>query len=292
MRFKFLSAVLSCLWFLALAPLPLRAELHPIKGPAVGQLGDIAQIQIPAGCVFFGKDDMKEFMEKTHNLYSDAELGVLDNPDKGHGYLVLFSFDDIGYIKDAADEKLDADQMWSTMQSNNEKANDKRKENGWTQWQLVQWVEKPKYNSQTQKLEWAVQIKDDRNEFVNYNTRVLGRRGVMNVVLNPNGSLEAVLPGFEKTLNDFTFTQGNKYAEWTTGDKVADIGLAALVVGGAGALAAKTGLLGKLWGLIALLVAKGFKIIAVIFVVIGGFFKKLFGGGKKDDGDPPSSVVK
>ncbi len=290
MRFKFLSALLACLWFSTLTP--LRAELHPVKGPAVGNLGDIAQIQIPEGCVFFGKDDMKEFMEKTHNLYSDRDLGVLDNPDKGRGYLVLFSFSDIGYIKDAADEKLDADQMWDTMKSNNEKANEQRKSNGWGQWQLVQWVEKPKYNSQTQKLEWAVQIKDDKNDFVNYNTRVLGRRGVMSVVLNPNGNLEDVLPGFEKTLDAFAFTSGNQYAEWTTGDKVADIGLAALVVGGAGALAAKTGLLGKLWALIALLVAKGFKIIAVIFVVIGGFFKKLFGGGKKNDGDPPSSVVK
>lgn len=265
---------------------PLHADLHPLKGPAVGKLGDIAEIKVPEGFVFYDQKDMKEFMEMTHNFYSDDQLGVLRDADPQKGFLALFSFDDIGYIKDAANEKLDADQMWTQMTENNKNANEERQKKGWAQWELLSWEEKPQYNAQTQRLEWAVRFKD-KQEFVNYNTRILGRKGVMRVVLVPHGDLQNVLPNFNQTVGGFDFTTGNKYAEWTTGDKVADIGLAALVVGGAGALAAKTGLLGKLWGVIALLFAKAAKLVIVIFAAIAAFFKKLFGGKK----DPPSGVV-
>lgn len=270
---------------------PLHAEMTPIKGPATGDLGTIAQIKIPQGDVFLAQKDVKEFMDKTHNLYSDNQLGLLSDPDKTSGYLVLFSFDDVGYIKDAANEKLDADQLWKEMVSNQAEENKTRKEKGWTEWELVDWVLKPNYNPQTQRLEWAIRIKDNGKEFVNYSTRILGRRGVMTATLVPNGDLQNVLTGFNQTIAGFDYKQGNRYAEWTTGDKVADFGLAALVVGGAGALAAKTGLLGKLWGVIALVLAKGAKLVIVAFAAMAAFFRKLFGGGKKG-GNPPSGLVK
>jgi uncharacterized membrane-anchored protein len=286
--------------FLLLAT-SLFAEMQPIKGPAMGQLGNIAQIKVPEGYVFIQQKDMKEFMDKTHNFYSDNDLGVLFTTDKSSGYLALFSFDDVGYIKDADKEKLDADKMWETMVENNKEANKERANKGWDEVELVSWQLKPQYNPDNHRLEWAENLKEKGEPFVNYHTKILGRKGVMVVTLEPNSTdMNSVLARLNGDIQAFDFTPGNKYAEWTTGDKVAEIGLAALVVGGAGALAAKTGLLGKLGGMILLLLAKAKALVIAALAAFSAFFKKIFGGGKKkgpisgekDDSNQPPSVIK
>ncbi len=69
---------------------------------------------------------------------------------------------------------------------------------------------------------------------------------------------------------NFTWKAGESYAEFREGDKVAEYGLAALIAGGAAAVAIKTGFLAKFLKPI---------IIGVIalFGAIASFFKKLFG---------------
>jgi uncharacterized membrane-anchored protein len=297
---KFLPLSLLSLT-LCLGANALFAEIQPIKGPAIGKLGDIAEIKVPEGYGFIQQKDMKEFMEKTHNFYSSDELGVLFTEDKKSGYMALFSFDDIGYIKDADKEKLDADKMWQSMVDNSKEANKERAEKGWEAIDLVGWELKPQYNPDNHRLEWAKRLKEKGEEFINYNTRVLGRKGVMEVTLVPNSEdMAAVLAHFNNDIQGFDFTNGNKYAEWTTGDKVAEIGLAALVVGGAGAIAAKTGILGKLWALILPFFAKAWALVVAGLAALSSFFKRLFGIGKKqgpisgekDDSNQPPTVIK
>ena len=75
-------------------------------------------------------------------------------------------------------------------------------------------------------------------------------------------------------LKSFDFNSGEKYSEWKPGDHVAEIGLAALVVGGAAAVAAKTGF----WKVLLAGLAAFWKFIAVgavaVFAAIGKIFKK------------------
>jgi len=71
-------------------------------------------------------------------------------------------------------------------------------------------------------------------------------------------------------METFAYKSGGKYAEFRQGDKVAKYGLTALVVGGGVALAAKSGLLGKL-----------FKPILVGLLVVGSALKKLFTRGDR-----------
>jgi uncharacterized membrane-anchored protein len=67
---------------------------------------------------------------------------------------------------------------------------------------------------------------------------------------------DAVLPEFALMLEGFSYLPGQRYAEWRQGDKIAEYGLTALIAGGAGAAAAKSGLLAKLGkGIVALAVA-------------------------------------
>jgi len=46
-------------------------------GPTKGDLGSEAQVAVPGGCMFTGRDGVKQFMDLTQNTSSDAERGVL-----------------------------------------------------------------------------------------------------------------------------------------------------------------------------------------------------------------------
>src|SRR6266436_3538559 len=54
-------------------------------------------------------------------------------------------------------------------------------------------------------------------------------------------SLDKDIKSFKTALAGFDFNSGQNYSEFRSGDKVAEYGLAALIVGGAAAAAAKSG---------------------------------------------------
>lgn len=91
------------------------------------------------------------------------------------------------------------------------------------------------------------------------------------ILVSDPSSLEKDIKSFKAGLVGFDFVAGQKYSEFKSGDKVAEYGLAALVVGGAAAAAAKSGafkFLGKFIG-IGVLGA-----LAAAWAVLRGFFSK------------------
>jgi uncharacterized membrane-anchored protein len=74
-------------------------------------------------------------------------------------------------------------------------------------------------------------------------------------------------------LAGYDFNPGDRYSEFQEGDKVAAYGLGALVVGGAAAVAAKTGI----WKALGKFLWIG---IAAVGAVVWGGVKKLFGARK------------
>lgn len=268
------SRLLTVVVFLSMFAFPAMAKIETVDGPATVDIGSIAQIDVRAGYHFVPEAHCKEFMELTRNIYSGTELGILLKQAEKEWYWLFFEFDDVGYIKDAAQEKLNAADMWESLQENQKEANKARQEKGWPTMDLVAWAKEPFYNPETQRLEWGTRIRSEGKEFVNYNSRILGRSGVMRVTLvcDP-GELSMVLKDATETLKKFDFKAGNRYAEWSQGDKVAAVGLAGLVVGAA---AVKTGLLAKLWKFILAILIAGKKLIVVAVIAIGVFLKKIF----------------
>lgn len=210
------------------------------RGPLEALIGDKATITVPAGYVFLGSTDTKKFMEASHNVSS------------GHEYLLapenlqwfsLFSFEPIGYVKD--NETIDADAVLDTVKEGTKQGNEERKSRGWSTMSIVGWRFKPHYDRDSKLLEWAFVGRDDStsSDVINYNTRLLGRSGVMDVVLvSDPGILDTAAATLKTILTDgYQFAPGEKYAEFKQGDRVAEYGLAALVAGGAAAVAAKKG---------------------------------------------------
>lgn len=243
-----------------------------------GRLGSRATIDVPQGYVFTGGDNTRKVLEATQNIPGGRELGLFAPED--FSWWVVFDFDDSGYVDDKEKNDLDADEMLETLQENSKLGNEERRRRGLPEHEIDGWAVPPKYNEQTNNLEWAFRLKSaDGSVSVNHNTRLLGRKGVMEVTLvcSPD-DLQTILPTFRERLNDFSYASGERYSEYTSGDKVAALGLTALVAGGAGVIAAKTGLLSKLW-----------KPIALGLVAIGAFIKKIFGFGKKEESSSSGS---
>jgi uncharacterized membrane-anchored protein len=85
--------------------------------------------------------------------------------------------------------------------------------------------------------------------------------------------LPSTLPMFENAATkNFSFTSENRYSAFVKGDKVAEYGLSALILGGAAAVAVKTGLLKYL---IKLLIV-GWKFVIVGVGALVAAIRKLF----------------
>lgn len=219
-------------------------------------------------------------MELTQNVVSGRELGALMQQDSKSDWFVVFEFEEAGYIKDDEKDKLDAEAILDSLKKGTEKANEVRKERGWPAFHVIGWEKKPSYHITTNNLFWAIRGKGDAGgQSINHSVRILGRRGTMNVdlVASPE-EYSGIVPVFDQVMGGFSYTQGHRYADYVTGDKVASYGLTALVVGGVGAVALKTGLFQKLWKpiLIALVAAIG---------ALRKFFARLF--GRKAENQPP-----
>jgi len=253
------------------------------QGPTTGVLGDIAQITIPEGFEFTDKTGAEQLLELTHNVPNGNELGALVSNDRDSSWFMIFEFEESGYVKDDEKDSLDADALLKRIKQATEDGNEERQKRGWRALHVVGWDHAPYYDPVTHNLTWATRVRGDDSKdegSVNHSIRLLGRRGTVNVdlVASPN-EYAASVPAFNNLISGFSYKPGSRYSDFTAGDKVAKYGLAALIAGGAGAVALKTGLLAKLW-----------KLIVVAVVAVAGFIKRIFRAifGKEEKIEDPS----
>lgn len=257
---------------------PIHAQDNPIAdldwqiGPTEGQIGGKAKIHVPDGYVFLGSADTKKLMEIFENIPGDNEYTFAPND---LSWWAVFEFDPVGYVEDT--ETLDASSLLDTVTKGTEQSNIERRKRGWTTLSILGWRFEPRYDKQSNLLEWAFLLKDDKSgdQVINYNTRLLGRSGVMQVTLvaDPN-AIDAAVASFKQTIGGYTFVPGEQYAEYREGDRVAEFGLAALIAGGAAAVATKKGFWAAIVGFV--LAAKKLIIVVAIgfFAWIGSLFKR------------------
>jgi uncharacterized membrane-anchored protein len=222
--------------------------------------------------LYLDADGTKRLMELTQNPVSGLEMATVAPASNDANWFLVFEFDQVGYVPDDEKDSLDADAMLTAIREGTEAANEERRARGWGTMQIVGWHEPPHYDTRTNNLSWAITGESDGQRNVNRIVKVLGRRGVMTATLvaSPD-ELATAIPAVETLLAGYQFKSGHTYAEYMPGtDQLATYGLTALVVGGAGAALAKSGLLAKMW-----------KPIAVALVALGAGVKRLFTGGRK-----------
>ena len=248
--------------------------LNWVKGPTTVEVAGNSTLAIPDGFVYLDTANTDKYLELNENLASGTEVLVGPADLRWAAYL---SFSEEGYVKD--DEKIDADDLLKSLQEGTEASNEERRSRGWEELHLTRWAVAPAYNTSNKRLEWATVLESGGQENVNFSTKVLGRRGHTSVILVSSiEGLPEARPELESVLGGYKFKQGETYAEWVPGDKVAEYGLAALVLGGAAAVATKKGF----WAVLAAFALKFWKIAAIAVVGAGAGFRKLFGKKKEE----------
>lgn len=231
-----------------------------------------ATLDVKQKYVFLDVAAVKQFMQLTENPRDGTEQEQIFGPDDLHWFGII-EFSEDGYVEDK--EEIDAAAILDSIKEGTESANEARRQNGWSEMHVTGWHRPPSYDPQTNRLEWAIDASNsDGSSSTNFNTRVLGRRGVTSVVLvtNPQ-NFDRDLAEFKVALAGYEFDPGNRYSEFQSGDKVAAYGLGALIAGGAAAVAAKTGIW-KAFGKFILIGG------AAAFAAVWGTIKKLFGRRK------------
>lgn len=247
-----------------MSPETFVASLHFQKGKVV--VGDnLATFDLPSNFVFLGSADAERVLEAWGNPPSDEPpLGMLMpagvSPFDAASWAVTVEYEESGYVSDEDAAKIDYAEMLKDMQDDVHEANPEREKQGFEAIELIGWAAPPRYDAAEKKLYWAKELKfgDAKEHTLNYNIRVLGRKGVL--VLNFIAGMEQ-LPDIEKNVGKVLamteFNPGSRYADFNPSmDKVAAYGLGALI---AGKVAAKAGLfatllilLKKLWVIPAL----------------------------------------
>ena len=262
------------------------AQLHLQRGK-ITLPGGIATLDLPANFRYLSPTDAERVLVDAWGnppgmvslgMIVPAKTSVLERDSWG----VIVTYEKEGHIKDDDADSIKYDELLKDMHASVLENNAERKKQGYPGIHLMGWAEKPSYAKDTHKLYWAKDLMVDGGEHsLNYNVRVLGREGVLNLnAIASMQQIEAIKKEMQQVTAFTEFTEGNRYTDFDSKtDKVAEYGLAALVAGG---VASKLGLFGKL---LALLLA--FKKVLLLAVVGGGAaIVKFFTGKRKEKPQP------
>jgi uncharacterized membrane-anchored protein len=236
--------------------------------------GDIATIDLSDKFYFLdAKDATYVLTTLWGNPPDDGTLGMIfpvEMTPLDETWGIEVSFDDIGYVSDEDADGYDYDELLETMKQDISDENEWRRENNYPALELLGWAAPPHYDAEGRKLYWAKEIRFDGDETttLNYNIRILGRKGVLVVnFIADTTMLDQVNAVAPEVLAMTNFTDGNKYSDFNPSmDKVAAVGIGGLI---AGKVLAKTGLIA-----VALIFLKKFFFLLLIPLY---WLKNLFG---------------
>lgn len=281
----------------AAAPDPRKQAFEDARqastnGPADVPMAGKAVLKLPDGHAFVPQPQAGKLLNSMGNPGQDPRLVGLIFPQGGAGWFMTVRYEDSGHIKDDDAKDWNADDLLKSYREGTEAANEERVKMGVPAMEIVGWAEKPAYDATTHRLVWAMSSRDKgvnpaqatEEQGVNYNTYVLGREGyfMLNLVTDLK-DLPAHKPAAHTMLGALNFNEGQRYADFNSStDRVAEYGLAALVVGAA---AKKLGFLAAA----GLFFAKFAKVIVLGLAGVGALAMKLFKRKDKSAAEPPAA---
>lgn len=246
-----------------------------------------AYINVPNGFKFL---DAKQTQYILHDIWGNPEdtsvLGSLVPDNKGVTYadswIFVITYQQDGFVKDDDADDINYDDLLTEMKEDNKVANEQRKLDGYDTALLIGWASKPYYDKELKVLHWAKEIKFGNSETntLNYDLRVLGRKGMFNVSAVANMTeLAEVKTSIPTIIKSVQFSDGNKYSDFDSNTDT----VAAWTIGGlvAGKVLAKVGFFA--------IIAKFGKVI--FLALLGGLagVKKFFFGKKNHEVSKPKT---
>jgi uncharacterized membrane-anchored protein len=269
----------------------IQQGLHP-------QTGDIALAQADAvlhlgdDYYYLPPDEARRIIVDAWGNPTETAQGVLGLVfPKGKTFAddtwgAVITYEASGYVTDEDAQSADYNQLLSDMRSGEETLNARRTQGGYPAQHLVGWAQQPVYDPRVHSVVWAqnIQFTGSSDNSLNYDVRLLGRRGVLSLnMVTTMSKLAETRIAANSFAGSAQFTPGARYADFKQGDAMSGYGIAGLVAAGAGVVAAK-----KL-GLIGLILVFGKKFFILILAAFGGitaWFRRKFRGGDPAAAEP------
>jgi len=245
---------------------------------------ELADLKVPEGYRYLDATQSNYVLEDLWgNPRSNSSLGMLFPANAGPmtdgSYAFNIQYDPMGFVEDDDADDVDYDDLLAEMKTEISEGNEEREKSGYDRVELVGWASKPYYDKEKHILHWAKEIKfgDADVNTLNYNVRVLGRKGVLVInAISTMDELKEVNASIAKVTDIVTFAEGNKYSDFNPSvDKVAAFTVGGLV---AGKVLAKAGFFA--------IIAKFGKVIIMAIAGVGATAWKWITGRRKDDEEP------
>jgi uncharacterized membrane-anchored protein len=256
----------------------VNASLHYQEGHVVLP-GGIGELTVPRGFRYLDSAQSRRVLTQLWGNPKQESLGMLFPVGRGplseNNWAYSISYNPMGHVKDDDADDIDYADLLKEMQSDTEEENEQRQANGYEPIHMLGWASNPYYDKQAKALHWApaLQFGASTDTTLNYNVRLLGRKGVL--VLNAIGEprqlneIKASIPGL---LSGVQFTKGQQYADFDASlDEVAAYGIGGLV---AGKVLAKVGFFA--------IILKFWKVGLLALAGLWAGVKRFFGFGAKE----------
>lgn len=196
---------------------------------------------------------------------------------ENENWFAVIAYSTAGHVPDNDASSINYNDLLKTMQADADKQAQEQRDAGFPGLRIVGWAQKPYYDAVNKKLYWAKSVQFDKQShlILNYDVRILGRTGYVNIkIVDDVSQLPSINSRMPEILSMVNFTPGNTYADYNAStDHTAAYGIAGLIAGG---VLAKAGffkgllvLLAAFWKAIAAAV-----VAAVAFV--GNIFRRFF----------------
>ncbi|MET0382483.1 MAG: DUF2167 domain-containing protein, partial [Burkholderiaceae bacterium] len=210
------------------------------KGPVDVALDGQAVLHLPDGEVFVPQPQADRLLDLMGGPGGDPGLlGVILPRDPRATWIMPVRFAASGFIKDDEAKTWAADDLLAGVRGRTDAQNRAREKKGIAPLEIVGWALAPRYDAARRRLAWAVSSRavgaGAERADVDYNACALGRDGYFSFGMTVDLSdLPKLGPIAERQLAALEFNPGKRYEDFDgKAGRVAEHGLAAVVVGGA-----------------------------------------------------------
>lgn len=247
------------------------------------ELGNgVASINVPANFKFLEDAEAKFVVEDLwgNPPSGSTPLGLLmptsTQATGSAGYAFIIYFDEQGHVKDKDADEVNYDELLTQLKEENVEANKERQRLGLSTLNLLGWAAKPYYDKDKKILHWAKEyaVPGTEDNTLNYDVRVLGRRGVLILqAVSGMSEYDSVKAHINDVFSMVAFNEGHRYADFDSKtDKIAAVTIGGLV---GAKIAAKVGFFA--------VIGKFLKFIIAGVVLLGGAIWRFITGRKKKE---------
>lgn len=235
-----------------------------------------SNLNLPKGFVHISGNDVQKAFFITQGKQNNSVESYIIGPNDSEFWL---GYTSSGYV-DASDwSDIDPDAMMAGFKEITSKGNAERISNGASPMEVIGWRQKPIIDRASQTVHFAVDVNTPDGVTINHTVYRLGRYGFESIKLVVSEDDYTDNKKYlDMVLASHSFASGQTHADYVSGDRVAQFGVAGLVGAAAGVKFAKAGFMVFI---IAIAKKVGFYLLALPFIFLFGLIGALF---KKKDG--------